>query len=304
MTLNIMVYITLFIFLIAITARAIRIARMPVHLRWELYPVPHEKGRAHYGGSMLEEVDWWTKPQHKDHFGDLKVMIPEILFLKAVWEHNRNLWWGTFPLHFGFYLLIGNMALLVLNTILTLIGVEFGLLITVIPIIAWVGCGLGIIGAIIMFFKRMFDPDLSIFSTPSHYFNLIIMGAIFLTGILWLVKDANFASNLAGFYLGLVKPTAMPEIASLNFWHIGFSLFFMFYLPFTHMTHFFTKYFTYHSVRWEDETNRPGDPLQKRIDPQLEQIVSWSAPHVGADGKKNWVDIATGPLPGIKEDKK
>jgi len=304
MLLNILVYITLIVFLIAVAARAIRIIRMPVHLRWDLYPIPHEKGRAHYGGSILEEVDWWTKPQHKDHLGDLKVMIPEILFLKAVWEHNRSLWWGTFPLHFGFYLLIGNMALLGLNTILNLVGVEFGLLLTIIPVIAWIGCGLGVIGAVIMLYKRMFDYDLSQFTTPSHYFNLFMMGGIYLTGIWWLASDVNFASNLAGFYLGLVKPSAMPAMASLNLWHIGFSLFFMFYLPFTHMTHFFVKYFTYHSIRWEDETNRPGDPLQKKLDPLLSQIVTWAAPYVGADGKKNWVDIVTSPVPKNEKGKK
>ena len=43
-------YALLAIFALAFVVRAVRIARLPVHLRWELAPVPHEKGKGHYGG--------------------------------------------------------------------------------------------------------------------------------------------------------------------------------------------------------------------------------------------------------------
>ncbi len=302
--LHLIVYVTVLVFIIAILARAVRIARMPVHLRWELYPVPHERGRAHYGGSILEELDWWTKPKHKDHLGDFKVMILEIFLLKGVWEHNRKLWFGSFPLHFGLYLLIGCEALALLTGILNLLDVEVSFILPVITVIVWIGCLHGVIGSVIMLLMRIFDSGLSRFSTPSHYFNLLMLGAVYVTGILWLSGDQSFVANLTGFYAGLISPSVMPALPVIAYWHIGFSLFFLFYLPFTHMTHFFTKYFTYHSVRWEDETNRPGDPLQKKLDPQLAQIVTWSAPHVGADGRKNWVDIVTSPVPKIGKEKK
>jgi hypothetical protein len=67
------------------------------------------------------------------------------------------------------------------------------------------------------------------------------------------------------------------------------------------MTHFFAKYFTYHSVRWEDTPNLPETKLQKKIDKQLAYIVTWAAPHVSADGKKTWVDIATSAVPKIEK---
>jgi len=298
------VYFTALVFIIAILRRAIRIAKMPIHLRWELYPVPHEKGRAHYGGSILEETDWWTKEHHKDHIGELFVMLQEIILLKGVWEHNRRLWLGTFPLHFGLYLLIGNMALLILAGIKTTCIGGTCFIYNIIPIIAWIGSILGAIGAVVMLLMRMFDPGLSKFSTPSHYFNLVVLGGIYITGLIWLSADSSFFTNISGFYASLIFLIDMPSVPLIGHLHIGFSIFFIFYLPFTHMTHFFTKYFTYHSVRWEDETNRPGDPLQKRLDPQLAQIVTWAAPHVGADGKKNWVDIVTSPVPEIKKEKK
>lgn len=301
--LNLVVYATAIVFIVAVLARAIRIAKMPIHVRWELYPVPHEKGRAHYGGSRLEEVDWWTKPIEKDHLGELKVMIPEILFLKGVWEHNKPLWVGSFPLHFGLYLLIGNMALLTLSAILKIAGVEIAVLPTLITYIGWAGCAIGAFGSVVMLLMRAFSSDLSKFSTPSHFFNIIVLGTIYFTGLIWLTNSA-FASDSMKLYSGLITFSATPSLPMIGYLHLGISLFFIFYLPFTHMTHFFTKYFTYHSVRWEDEPNRIGDPLQKKINPQLEQIVTWAAPHVGADGRKNWVDIATSPMPEMQKESK
>ncbi len=301
--LNLVVYGTAIVFVIAVLARALRIAKMPVHVRWELYPVPHEKGRAHYGGSRLEEVDWWTKPIEKDHLGELKVMIPEIILLKGVWEHNRPLWFGSFPLHFGLYLLIGNMGLLTLSAILQIFGIEIAILPAIITYLAWGGCILGAIGSVIMLLMRMFSPDLSKFSTPSHFFNILVLGAIYVTGLIW-VTDSTFAVSSMKLFSGIITFSETPSLPMIAYWHLGFSLFFIFYLPFTHMTHFFTKYFTYHSVRWEDEPNRVGDPIQAKINPSLEQVVTWSAPHIGADGKKNWVDIATSPMPEMQKESK
>ena len=59
-------WVLLAVFVVAFVLRTIRLAKLPVHLRWELAPVPHEKGKSHYGGSYLEEFEWWTKPREKD----------------------------------------------------------------------------------------------------------------------------------------------------------------------------------------------------------------------------------------------
>jgi len=48
-------YLCVSIFVLVVVARILKLARLPVHVRWELYPVAHEKGKAHYGGSILEE---------------------------------------------------------------------------------------------------------------------------------------------------------------------------------------------------------------------------------------------------------
>jgi hypothetical protein len=68
---------------------------------------------------------------------------------------------------------------------------------------------------------------------------------------------------------------------------------FLVYLPFTYMMHFVAKYFMYHEVRWNDEPIRENPQMQEEVKTLLGQPVTWAALHLGADGKKNWVDIAT-----------
>jgi hypothetical protein len=65
------------------------------------------------------------------------------------------------------------------------------------------------------------------------------------------------------------------------------------YIPLTHMSHFVGKYFAYHSIRWGDEPNLRGGKFEPEIQKLLSRPVSWAAPHINADGKKNWVDLAT-----------
>jgi hypothetical protein len=57
--------------------------------------------------------------------------------------------------------------------------------------------------------------------------------------------------------------------------------------------HFVAKYFTYHKVRWDDEPVAAGSKLDLELKKLLNQTVTWAGPHVRADGKKTWVDIAT-----------
>ena len=116
-------YGLLAVFLAGFVVRSVRLARLPVHLRWELAPIPHEKGKGQYGGSYLEELDWWTKPREKSLVSEATYMLLEIVFLKAVWEHNRRLWWFSFPFHFGLYLLIAAAGVLLLLAVSALAGV-------------------------------------------------------------------------------------------------------------------------------------------------------------------------------------
>ncbi|MFA6571047.1 MAG: hypothetical protein WCT77_07395, partial [Bacteroidota bacterium] len=256
--LQVIIYISVLFFLVAIIIKFIKIASSPIHLRWELYPVPHEKGRAKWGGSRMEEVDWWKKKQKKDRLGEWKVLIPEIALLKGVWDHNKDLWFGSFPFHFALYLLFVNYFLIVLSILLEKAGVlgfppgwiEWMLAYSI-KIIEWTAAILGTLGAIRLLFSRIVDGKLRKYSTVSHYFNILLIGAIYLTDLLWLLSDKMYWINVWTIVNSLITFTALQHIPLIGVINIMLIMFFLIYLPFTHMTHFFTKYFTYHKVRWE-----------------------------------------------------
>lgn len=53
---------------------------MPLHLRWDLYPVPHEEpDRARHRGSYFELPEWWTHAPHFNRTGGLRTMLLDIL---------------------------------------------------------------------------------------------------------------------------------------------------------------------------------------------------------------------------------
>jgi len=285
-------YACVAVFAFSVLTRFIKLARLPLHVRWELYPVAHEPGKAHYGGSVLEEPEWWTKPRKTSMLGELKVMVPEILFLKGVHEHNKTQWARSFPFHFGLYLLIGATVLLLVGGIFgaTSSGRFFGLLI---PIFGYAGLGLGLLGAIGLLHRRLTDDEYRDYSLPIDYFNLgffiVAFGVAFIAQ-LWF--DQDFL-KMRVFFAGLFSMSAY-SFSPLQSAEVILLALLMTYIPMTHMSHFFTKYFMYHDIRWGDEPMTAGSKLERRAGRALMLKPTWAASHIdAADGTKTWVDVAT-----------
>jgi nitrate reductase gamma subunit len=289
-------WLLLAIFVVAFVLRTLRMAKLPLHLRWELAPVPHEKGKSGYGGSYLEEFEWWTKPREKDLLSEVSYMFQEIVFLKSVWENNRRLWWFSFPFHIGMYVLIVAGVLLALAGGLELAGVQtagWGDWRDVITVLAALGFALGGIGALGLLVSRFADRRLREFTTPAALFNLILLLAIFASGAYALAVSQDFAARVSSFAGALLTANMSIQLPGVLTVHLLLALAFLAYLPFTRMMHFVAKYFTYHEVRWDDEPLTAGGRLEQQAERLLKQPVTWAAPHVRADGKKNWVDVAT-----------
>lgn len=303
-------YVSVVVFLCGVAWRAVKIIRLPIHLRWELYPVAHEKGRASYGGSYLEEPDWWTKPRHPSLLGELKVMIPEILLLAGVWEHNRKHWFRSFPFHIGLYLLAGLVILLLVGGIATAVGVTVsaggGLigktLYHLTYLVGYAGLGLGLLGTAALLARRVFDQDYREYTKKADYFNLAFFLLAFAVALVaQAVADTDF-SILRNYFSRLVtfdfsSAEAMPALIALE---IVLASLLLAYIPLTHMSHFFTKWFMYHDIRWNDEPNLVGGKIEQQINEVLQYPVSWSASHIRGDGKKTWADVATS---SVEEDK-
>jgi len=296
-------YVGIVFFLIACAARFVFWSKMPMHLRWELYPVAHEGGgRAAYGGSYLEETDWWKKKRQVSLMGELKVMVPEILFLVALREHNRKLWTRSFPFHFGLYLVAAT-------TILLLIGGAAGALLpasaatpinSVIALLApWLGGAglvLGIVGAIGLFLRRR-SRELKDYTAPADLLNLVFFIVAFGVALATFVgydRDFSlvsaFVANLATFNLVSLGSGTGALLLMLSV--VLLSLLTA-YIPTTHMSHFVGKYFAYHSIRWKDDPNLRGGKEEKVIEELLNRPISWSAEHIKGDGKKTWLEAAT-----------
>ena len=112
-----------------------------------------------------------------------------------------------------------------------------------------------------------------------------------------LTVDPDFL-EMRGFYAGLFTGGA-HGLGTLQVIEVVLFAFLVAYVPLTHMSHFFTKWFMYHDIRWGDEPM--NDEMGKKVGELLKMRPTWSAQHIGADGDKDWVDLATSDMPS-KED--
>ena len=292
-------YLSAMVFVVACIARILMYAKTPIHLRWELYPVPHEESeKVKHGGSYFEDVNWWQRPRKKNLIGELSAMIPEMLFMKGLWEYNRGLWFLSFPFHFGLYLLCGSGALLLLCAIISLFAPNFqssgvfGILRAIYVPVGVAGLVLALLGAMLLLVRRLGDSALRIYTTKMDIFNLVFFIVTFaLLGVSLLSNGAGQAGPLS-LLVGVLSFNTKINLSPL--FGVSFILLSLLiaYVPLTHMSHFIGKYFTYHAVRWNDEPNLPNSELEKEVAKMLTLRPTWSAQHIAGDGQKTWADIA------------
>jgi nitrate reductase gamma subunit len=300
-------YICIVVFLSGLIWRIAKYAGLPMHVRWELYPVAHEKDKP-YGGSYLEELDWWHRPHRINPFGEFTVFMREILFFREYYKSKRGFWYFVYPFHIGLFLILLWVLLLLLGALLQINGLTVSAttpnagITTVYYLTIAVGlCSFitGIFGNIGLLVKRFIDSDLTNYTDPIDYFNLVCILAIFVLGFLgWLIDGQSF--NEGRNYITsiiLFKP-AQSSLLTIAF--VSLSLIFLAYMPFTRMMHYVAKYFTYHKVRWDDEPNTRGGKMEDKVRQLLAQHETWSASHIKQGG--SWVEQVAET--GISEEKK
>ena len=294
-------YILGVVFAVGFLSQAFQYARMPIHLRWELYPLAGERNRP-WGGSYLEEPEWWTSPHRgrKSLAGELAFMGQEVFFFREYFHRNRRLWTIVYPFHMAIFLFILFFVLLIAGAIglsaeMSISGEASGAgekFIYYATLVSGVGAfALGTIACAGLFLYKITDPKMRIYARRIEFFNIFLVLAIFLTGLLsWATADATFA-DAREFVRSLFSLKEMTRIEAVSMAYILLLGMFLAYLPFTNMMHFFAKFFTYHKVRWDDAPHLRGSRVERGIEPLLEQPVTWSAPHIR--GIKQWRDIAS-----------
>ncbi|WP_202318422.1 respiratory nitrate reductase subunit gamma [Archaeoglobus neptunius] len=291
--LQILAYAGIGVFVLVTLLKFVRYSTMPLHLRWELYPVPHEKYRAEHGGSYYEEPEWWKKPIETTFLGELKEMLMEMLFIKREFEHNRSLWYFSFPFHAGIYLMLFWFFLIFASAISYVAGLGNieNLAMGLAKVVGIAGMILLTVGCAGLFVRRISDRKLRTYSSASDYFNLLFILSVVLTGFYAWRVDPNF-SIAKTFAASLVTFTPLnTELPAAVTLHTALLSVLVAYIPTTKMSHYVAKYFTYHQILWEDHPNIGMSPLREKIKEVLSYKVKWSAPHIRED--LTWAEEAT-----------
>ncbi len=296
--LQIATYVLGLIFVVAFGSKVIKYARMPIHLRWELYPLAGETGRP-WGGSYLEEPEWWTRPREaKSLAGEIKFMASEILYFKGYLEKNRGLWLIVYPFHTGVFLFVGFFVLLVIGAITMVADISvsgqsvntWGEIVYYLTLVVGVAAlALGTVGALGLLIRKLVDKAMSPYTRRIEYFNIALVLAVFVTGLVsWAAADSTF--TVAREYVRSLF--SFKEIASVE-WiigaHIALLALFLAYMPFTNIMHFFAKFFTFHMVRWDDAPHLRGTEVERKLKSVLGKRMSWSAGHI--QGIERWCDV-------------
>lgn len=262
-----------------------------MHGRWELYPVPKEKGRGEYGGSYYEETKWYEKPREITIYGEIKDMLKEMLFIKNLFVNQRPLWWFSYALHLGIYLLVLWTVMLFVGAITEIFGINVvadgGLWAAFVYYVTLLSGGIGAIlvafGSGILFLRRIFLESMKKYTSPQDYFNLLFIFVVVVTGILVWISDPafNYGRNIARSLLTF-SPIEANGLLTIHILLLGLLLF---YIPQTKMSHYVAKYFTFHKVLWENEPNLPGSKIEQKVRESLaiKPRNNWSAPHFQTD---------------------
>ena len=161
---------------------------------------------------------------------------------------------------------------------------------------------MAIAGAAGLLRRRLTDPNLMNYTVPGDLFNLaFFIAALGCLAAGYLLRGPEgpsvraFAEALLTFHTAIRVPALLAAGLILGALLIA-------YIPLTHMSHFIAKYFTYHDIRWDDMPSARSAELRKKITECLTYKPTWAARHVGADGTRTWVEIATtNPTAGAKK---
>jgi nitrate reductase gamma subunit len=293
---------TAYVFIVVMYGKkAYRFLTLPMHLRWDLYPVMREPAYR-YGGSYYELPKWWNEVSNrpKNFLRCFLYVLKDTFYLGEYFNRNRSYWSVLLPWHLGFILIIALHVFCFLAAVAMVFGLDvaagspyaagqaFYYLILVIGVSSFI---LGLVGSIGVLIKRLTDPDLRAFASPINYFGYVFTLIVFLSGLYALKSDPTF-SGYREFWTGVItlSPKGVEPASAL---HIVLFDLFLLYLPLTRSMHYITRFFAFFKIYWDDEPNVRGSERERKIEALLGQPVTWSAPHINGGGKK-WTDLASG----------
>jgi len=295
--LAIFTYFSYVFIIVMYTVKVVKYLKLPVHLRWELYPVVHEERRGF--GSCFESMDWWTKARRSSHIRGVLYLLKEYIHLGEYWKRNKGYWMVLYPWHVGFMLIILFHILCFFSGIAMALGLTisadspqiFGrMLYYIILAVGVVSFITGSFGSIGLWIKRLIDRDLRLYAAPLNFVSYCLTSLVFLSGLYaWYFVDPPL-SEYREFWKGLVTLRFVP-VEAASALHIMIFNLFLVYLPYTRSMHYITRFFAFFLIRWDDEPNVRGCDLEKELIKLQDQKVTWDGPHIRPGGK--WTDLVS-----------
>jgi nitrate reductase gamma subunit len=250
------------LFLIGSTIRIVRVATMPVNVRWELYPLP------------------------ANHIAKIRVMLSEIFLLRGVFDQNKLLWLPSWLFHCSLYLMLLMSGLLPVASVSGSARIVITPVVEVVAVITFVCGTAGTAGLIVLRLGSLFRP----FASFSAISNLLCLFAIFLSGLVFVFAQPAAADTMIMQAGSLFRLNPAPELPLSGTVHLGLLALFIAYFPYTAMAHAMLKYFTYHWVRWDDRSAARTPELSNRMRRYLAYPVHWSALHIRVEKGANWAE--------------
>lgn len=286
MTLLVFLYVAGAVFLLGNAVRIARIALLPRHLRWELYPMPRgAAARQRYGGSYFEDTEWWTKPPSSSRWSELGYILREVMTFATLRKRNRPLWLWSWLMHLGGYGLGVTAALL---AIAALTGNS-----AAIRVCAIVSSCAGLAGVSGLFVRRLRNAQMRAGTSRVDLFNLLLIAAVFGSATCVHLLPGG-TRELVTFTRALLRLEPVPVIG----WPAAAQLFllgvFAAYFPATHMTHAYMKFFTYHRVRWDDSAVAHHPEMNRIMRANAQRPITWAARHIAAGENSTWADVVGG----------
>ncbi len=250
------------------------------------------------GGSYYEEPQWWKKPRYKSRISKfketLKEMLKEMLFMRQLFLHHRRLWYISYAMHLGIYMLIiwtlfliaGALTEIIARGSITSYGAGFwaGLVYYGTVITGTLGALLLLGGSAGLFLRRAFSSVLRKYSTGLDYFNLLFIFAVALSGL--VVRSTDPAFHYGRMIMkGLLTLSPIRADTALAI-HIILLGSLLIYIPLSKLNHYVGKYFAFHKVLWDNEPNLRHSRMEEKVKMSLsyKPKVFWSAPHTRPDG--------------------
>jgi len=280
--LKIIALLSLAVFLIALVVKIVKYARLPLHVRWELYPIGYGRETE---GSYLENTGWWRHKRKNNFFKETGFILSELLLFRSYFHLQRKYWYSLLPFHIGLFLLVAWVVLLLLASFIMPGSDLNNVLFILMAIAGGLGFLLAAAGCIGLLVQKANDENRRIYASRMDYFTLSFILVTLLSGL--FVWAFNFSSleQYAGFIdgsSGVMVPAVFINILLLSL--------LLLYLPLTRTLHYVAKYFTYHNLRWDDKPSKKGGRLEKQAVELLEYPLAWASPHINKD--KTWKENA------------